>query len=61
MTYNENYGELPASTLALYKKFGVTPAEHDLMVEVGCMSFREIEAYVKSHIVNGLFRMSFPM
>ena len=61
MTFHENYGELPASTLRLYKKVGVTPAEHDMMVEVGAMSFPEIEAYVKSHMVGGSFRMPVPM
>lgn len=60
MTFDENYGELPASTLRLYKRAGVTPAEHDMMVEVGTMSFTEIEAYVKSHMVNGSFRMPYP-
>lgn len=60
MTFHENYGELPASTLRLYKRDNVTPAEHDMMVEVGTMSFPEIEAYVKSHMVDGSFRMPYP-
>jgi hypothetical protein len=57
MTFDENYGELPTSTLRLIRKYNVTPAEYDIMTQVGTMTFIEVEDYILSHIVDGIFRL----
>ncbi len=57
MTFDENYGELPKSTLRLIRKFNVTPAEYDLMTQHMCYTFAEIEECILSRSVDGIFRL----
>lgn len=66
MTYNENYGELPDSTLRLIKKANVSPADWDMMLARWGYSwgdtslpFAAIENHITVHMVNGSYR--YPM
>jgi hypothetical protein len=33
MTYNENFGLIPASLLAIYRRNNISPADHDMMAQ----------------------------
>lgn len=42
LTFNENYGYLPTSTLRLVKKFNVSPADFDLILDSFMFNFAEL-------------------
>lgn len=58
MTYHESYGELPKTTLQLYRRFNVSPADHDiLLMRFGQVPVWErVNQFVLSHSVDGSFR-----
>lgn len=49
MTFHESYGELPKSTLALYKNSNVSPADHDMLVDYYGENWYNIERAVRLH------------
>ena len=69
-TFHESYGHLPVSTLRLIKKFNVSPADFDLMLDIlnagtssGVFVVNEAWAEVNEHIVSnsdtGMYRPRF--
>lgn len=52
MVFDERFGEVPSTLLAAIKRYKVTPAEFYAM-EYACMSHADIEAHIKSHVVDG--------
>jgi hypothetical protein len=66
MTFHESYGTMPTSTLSLFKRAGVSPADWDsMLVRWGfqwgdeSLPWDAIEDHVTVHMVNGLYR--YPM
>ena len=66
MTFHESYGHMPTTTLALFKRANVSPADWDGMLARWGFEWSdpdlpwvEIENHVLSHMVNGLY--SYPM
>lgn len=66
MEFNEYYGTLPKSTLRLFKKANVSPADWDsMLMRWGYnwgdenLPFADIERHVTTHMVNGSYR--YPM
>lgn len=50
MTFHESYGTLPKSTLRLVKKFNVSPADFDLMLDMFSGTVQEGWSWVDQHI-----------
>jgi len=61
MVYDEWYGELTFAQRAAYRKYNVTPANHqDLVRKFGEGAHAEITAYVKAHVDDGMYRAPWP-
>lgn len=59
MLYNEWYGELPKTTLALIKRSNVSPMDYqDLLDKFGRVGthFPNVERFIRDHTVNGMYR-----
>jgi len=66
LTFHESYGTMPESTLALFKRANVSPADWDSMLMRWGFSWgdetlpwADIERHVTVHMVNSLYR--YPM
>lgn len=51
MTFHESYGSLPKSTLRLVKKYNVSPADFDFMLDQFMGPVPDGWRWVNSHIV----------
>lgn len=60
MTFHESYGRLPESTLALIRRFNVSPADFDLMTYDSLVpDWDEIDEHIISHSETGMYRPRF--
>lgn len=60
MTFHESYGEVSKAQLAAYKKFNVSPSDHDDLIEsFGEDAHDQITYYVKTNAAanGGMFRV----
>lgn len=67
--YHESYGHLPESTLRLIRRFNVSPADFDLildtyMYKVGtepttAADWIDVDEHIKANSVAGYYRMTF--
>lgn len=56
MTYHESFGELPKTTLSLYRRSNVSPADADMLIDYYGKDWTAIERAVKEHTsVQGSF------
>ena len=58
MTFDENYGRLPEGTLALVKRFNVSPADFDYMTDILGMAndWDEIDEHIIVNSTNGYYQ-----
>ncbi len=62
MTYDENYGSLPKATLRLIKRYNVSPADYDVMLDIlGLAAWdseksRAIWSVIDIHILDNVVR-----
>jgi hypothetical protein len=59
MVFHESYGELPKSTLSLIKRSNVSPMDFEMLLDkFGRVDthFPDVEAFIKEHTVNGIYR-----
>lgn len=55
--YNENFGEVTRAQLAAYRRFNVSPSDHDDLVRTfGEDNHAAITAYVKENSESGSYR-----
>lgn len=68
MTFHESYGDLPKSTLRLIKKYNVSPADYDGLLnelslvwsdDIADCEWRELELTIVSHSETGMYRPEF--
>lgn len=64
MTFHELYGELPKALLRAYRKYNVSPADHDMVMHHvrtvhGTDNWSEALDFVERHSTEGYFRVSF--
>lgn len=63
MTFHESYGSLPKSTLRLIRKFNVSPADFDQMLDMFMGPVPDGWVWVNDHIVSnsetGMYRPRF--
>lgn len=53
MTFHEYYGNLPAKTLRLIKKFNVSPADYDLMLDLlGNVAWDSEKSVTRWHVID---------
>jgi hypothetical protein len=50
MTFDEYYGRLPSSTLRLVKKYNVSPADFDFILDQFMGTVQDGWSWVESHI-----------
>lgn len=56
MTYHELYGDVSVAQLRAYKRYNVSPADHDALVNIiGATHHNDIVAAVKRHSPKGYF------
>lgn len=56
MVYDESYGELSYAQRAVYRKYNVSPSDHEDLVDVfGASNRAEIIAAVKKYSRDGMF------
>jgi hypothetical protein len=58
MTFDESYGTLPTNLLRAYRKFNVSPADHDLLVDRLGDDWKTILAVVESSSSDGYYKPS---
>ena len=57
LVFDEWYGELSYAQRAAYKKFNVSPSDHDgLVARFGADAHDKITAFVKEHSTTGMYR-----
>lgn len=60
MTFHESYGTLPRTTLRLIKKFNVSPADLDMIINYLVIpTWGEVDAHIISHSETGMYRPKF--
>lgn len=71
MTFNEYYGKLPVKTLRLIRKYNVSPADYDLMLDLlnpwidgddsmpGRPDWDAIDQHIVSNSETGMYRPRF--
>lgn len=58
MTFHESYGELRSDTLRLIRKYNVSPADYDRIVDVlGAPTWDEVNDLILSHSTDGYLRL----
>jgi hypothetical protein len=61
MVYSEWFGELTYAQRAAYKKYNVSPSDHDDLVrEFGAEAHAKITAAVKERSTSGMYRQPLP-
>lgn len=56
MVFDENYGNLPAKTLRLVKKYNVSPADLDLMTDLlGSLTWAHVDQHIIDNSENGYY------
>jgi hypothetical protein len=65
MTFHESYGSLPSKLLTAYRKYNVSPADHDTILAHFDKTWLDTDIdwpsvleFVESHSVDGIFRIS---
>lgn len=57
--FDENYGNVSFAQRAAYRKFNVSPSDHeDLADHFGADAHEEITRFVKSHVEDGMYTVS---
>jgi hypothetical protein len=63
ITFHESYGSLPTSTLRLIRKYNVSPADFDFMLDQFSGTVQDGWVWVNEHIVSnsetGMYRPRF--
>ena len=60
MTFHESYGHLPVKTLRLVRKFNVSPADYDLIIDrLGAPTWDEVTEFIELHSQTGMLRLPF--
>lgn len=56
LVYDEQYGEVSFAQRAAYRKFNVSPSDHDELDRRFAGDHRAITAYVTAHSPDGMYR-----
>ena len=59
MTFHESYGDVPTPLLRLYKRYNVSPADHDRMMLVTGGDWNTILELVTTHSSGGYLALPF--
>lgn len=59
MTFHESYGDLPRPLLTLYRRFNVSPADHDRLMLVADGDWNMILELVNLHSSAGYLQLPF--
>lgn len=58
MTFHESYGDLRTDTLRLIRKFNVSPADYDRIMDVlGAPTWDEVNEFIRIHSTSGMLRL----
>jgi hypothetical protein len=64
MTYHESYGAVPTNLLRMYKRYNVSPSDHDQILmafnktwDSTDIPWQNVLDFVLAHTDNGMFRL----
>lgn len=59
MTYHEYYGNLPAKTMRLIRKYNVSPADFDMMTDAFGSAWAAIDKHIIDNSADGYYQPKF--